>query len=314
MAAREDGGPTGALLLDKPPGPTSHDAVDRVRRALDTRRVGHTGTLDPFASGLLILCAGTATRLAEYFQLPSKRYEAVLRLGVETETHDPEGDVVGTSERWREVEEADLRGALAELTGRIRQTPPAYSAKRVGGERAYRAARAGRDVELEAESVRVHELRLEAFEPPEARVSCRVSSGTYVRSLARDVGRALGCGAHLRALRRTAVGPFAVERALRWSELTEEGWRDAAARRDAWIAPARALPWLPVRRLAAEEARRVRHGGRVPGGEIDRPRHPLDAAADGSLPVLLVRDGRLLAVAEPEDGELQPRKVWPDAA
>lgn len=315
MAAREDGGAAGVLLLDKPSGPTSHDAVDRARAALGTRRIGHTGTLDPFASGLLILCAGAATRLAEYFQRPGKRYEAVLRLGVETASHDPEGEVVETSDRWREVEEADLRRALAELTGRIRQTPPAYSAKRVGGERAYRAARAGRDVELEAETVEVHELRLDAFEPPEARVACRVSTGTYVRSLARDVGRALGCGAHLRALRRTAVGPFRAERALAWSELVPDGWREAAGGEDgAWIAPARALPWLPVRRLAAEEARRVRHGGRVPRREVDPPRRPLDAPPDGSLPVLLVRDGRLLAVAEAMDGELQPRKVWPDAA
>jgi tRNA pseudouridine55 synthase len=322
MAAREDGDPTGVLLLDKPTGPTSHDAVDRARGALGLRRVGHTGTLDPFASGLLILCAGPATRLAEYFQMPAKRYEAVLRLGVETETLDPEGDVVGESETWRDVGEDGLRRALAAHTGRIRQVPPAYSAKRVDGRRAHRAAREGRDVELDAEEVVVHELALLGWDPPEARVACRVSTGTYVRALARDVGRALGCGAHLRALRRTAVGPWTVERALSWDDLEEGRWREAAAggEEPAWLAPARSLPWLPVRELSGPEARRVRHGSRVPAGEVRPPRWspagaPPGPGADGeSAPVLLVREGRLLAVAEETGDELQPRKVWPDAA
>lgn len=314
MAAREDGDPTGVLLLDKPPGPTSHDAVDRARGALGLRRVGHTGTLDPFASGLLILCAGPSTRLAEYFGAPPKRYEAVLRLGVETETHDPEGDVAAESEAWRDVGEDELRRALAAHTGRIRQVPPAYSAKRVDGRRAHRAAREGRDVELEAEEVVVHELELLGFDPPEARVGCRVSTGTYVRSLARDVGRALGCGAHLRELRRTAVGPWTVGRALAWDDLEEGRWREAATggEEPAWLAPARSLPWLPTRELSAEEARRVRHGGRVPAGDVEPPRWR--PAGDGRSPVLLVRDGRLLAVAEVAGDELQPRKVWPDAA
>lgn len=340
MAAREDGGPTGVLLLDKPPGPTSHDAVDRARAALGLRRVGHTGTLDPFASGLLILCAGPATRLAEYFHVPAKRYDAVLRLGVETETHDPEGEVAAESDDWRELGEADLRRALAAHTGRIRQVPPAYSAKRVDGRRAHRAVREGRDVELDAEEVVVHELALRGFDPPDVRVSCRVSTGTYVRSLARDVGRTLGCGAHLRALRRTAVGPWTVGRALPWDDLEEGRWREAATGGEdpAWLSPARSLPWLPVRELTGEEARRVRHGGRVPAGDVEPPRwrpdgpepaggDPSETAggpgADGGdaspagagwPPVLLVREGRLLAVAEATGDELQPRKVWPDAA
>lgn len=317
MAAREDGGPTGVLLLDKPAGPTSHDAVDRARGALGLRRVGHTGTLDPFASGLLILCAGPATRLAEYFQMPAKRYDALLRLGVETETHDPEGDVVAESDAWRDVGEDDLRRALAGHTGRIRQVPPAYSAKRVDGRRAHREAREGREVELDAEEVVVHELALRGWDPPEARVSCRVSTGTYVRSLARDVGRALGCGAHLRELRRTAVGPWAVARALPWGDLEEGRWREAATGggEPAWLAPARSLPWLPVRELTGEEARRVRHGSRVPAGDVRPPRWRFaGAAGGGSTPVLLVREGRLLAVAEETGDELQPRKVWPDAA
>lgn len=309
----EEGG--GVLLLDKPAGPTSHDAVDRARAALDTRKVGHTGTLDPFASGLLILCAGRATRLSEYFHLPSKGYRAVLRLGVETETHDPEGDPVSESEAWRRLDEDDLRRALEAHTGRIRQVPPAYSAVSVDGRRAHRAARDGEQVELEARTVEVRELALDAFRPPEVRLACRVSTGTYVRALARDVGRALGCGAHLRELRRTAVGPFGVERALAWDDLTGDGWRRAAEGAEpAWLAPAEALPWLPSRALSDAEAERVRHGGRVPRGELRPPPSPLEGEGDEPLPVLLVHGGRLVAVAEAADGELQPRKVWPDAA
>lgn len=324
MAASESGDPAGVLLLDKPAGPTSHDAVERARSALGTRSVGHTGTLDPFATGLLVLCAGRATRLAEYFHLPPKRYRAVLRLGVETATHDPEGDVVSESDGWRDVGEEDLRRVLEGHTGRIRQVPPAHSAKRVDGRRAHRAARRGEDVELEAETVEVLELTLEAFRPPEAEVACSVSTGTYVRSLARDVGAALGCGAHLRSLRRTGIGPWEAGRALPWEALTPERWQEEET---AWMAPADALPWLPVRELSEAEARRVRHGSRVPRGEPEAPRWPLPrpgdhgaregtdgAGAPGELPVLLVRSGRLLAVAERVGDELQPRKVWPDAA
>lgn len=315
MAAAEDEDTRGVLLLDKPTGPTSHDAVGRAREALATRRVGHTGTLDPFASGLLILCAGAATRLAEYFHLPPKTYRAVLRLGVETATHDPDGEVVAESDRWRRVDEHELRRALEAHRGRIRQVPPAYSAKSVRGRRAHRAAREGEEVELDAEAVEVHELRLDGFRPPEARVTCRVSTGTYVRALARDVGRALGCGAHLGALRRTAVGPYSVERALPWRALERDGWPEAASGEEpSWLAPAEALPWLPARELTGAEARRVRHGNRVPRGEPAAPRWPLPAGEGAELPVLLVRRGRLVAVAEAAGEELQPRKVWPDAA
>lgn len=309
------GGGGGVLLLDKPAGPTSHDVVDRARAALDTRKVGHTGTLDPFASGLLILCAGRATRLSEYFHLPSKSYRAVLRLGVETETHDPEGEPVSESEAWRRVDEDDLRRALEAHTGRLRQVPPAYSAVSVDGRRAHRAARDGEEVELEARTVEVHELALDAFRPPEVRLTCRVSTGTYVRALARDVGRALGCGAHLRELRRTAVGPFGVDRAMGWDDLTRAGWRPAAEGAEpAWLPPAEALPWLPSRALSDAEADRVRHGGRVPRGEVRPAPSPPEDGGDEPPPVLLVHGDRLMAVAEAADDELQPRKVWPDAA
>ena len=310
-----DAGPFGVLLVDKPEGPTSHDVVDRARRALDERSVGHTGTLDPFASGLLILCVGRATRLTEYFHALDKEYLAGVRLGVETATHDPEGEVVAESEAWRGLDRERLEEALAALSGRIRQRPPAFSAKRVGGERAHRAAREGRGVELEPVSVTVHELEVTAFQPPEVELRCRVGTGTYVRAIARDLGRDLGCGAHLRTLRRTRVGPFAAAGAVDGAALEETrgGGLTPDTLGEAWLEPASALSWLPRRELEADEARAVAHGNPVPRGRVRAPRSPATEETAGA-PVMLLHEGRLLAVAEQEGDRLQPRKVFARAA
>lgn len=300
--------PPGILLVDKPAGPTSHDVVARTRSALGIRRIGHAGTLDPFATGLLLLCVGRATRLVEYLHLLDKTYEALLRLGRETDTHDPEGTVVSTSEAWREVTAAELERAAGRHTGRIRQRPPAFSAKKVDGRRAHRAARAGDQVELVEEEVRVERLEVTAWDPPDVGVRATVGTGTYLRALARDLGRDLGCGAHLRELRRTSVGPFGVERACGTEALT-----DGRLPPEAWLTPAAGLAWLPSRRLTEEEAERVAHGSRIPEGRLEPP-----AAGGGESlpapPVVLLRDESLLAVAEKIDGQLQPRKVFPDAA
>lgn len=308
----------GILLVDKPSGPTSHDTVARARRALAERRIGHAGTLDPFATGLLVLCVGAATRLAEYFHLLPKAYEAELRLGVETETHDPEGRPTESSEAWRDLGADEFRGALAAHTGPLEQRPPAYSAKRVDGGRAHRAARRGERVELDPVTVHVHRLELLAFEPPRVRVGAVVSTGTYLRALARDLGRHLGCLAHLTELRRTAVGPFDATDALpadrleagAGSELLVEGagtW---------WLSPAEALGWLPTRSLDDDEAARIRTGRRIRAGELTGPGGgredaPATPAAREDLPVVLLYGERLLAVATPDDGRLQPRKVFP---
>lgn len=305
--------PVGGLLVDKEPGPTSHDVVDRVRRMSGTRRVGHTGTLDPFASGLLFLLLGPVTRLAEYFHLLDKTYRAVLRLGAETRTHDREGETVRTSDGWRELGPDELSAALAEHAGRLLQRPPAFSAKRVDGTRAHRAARAGERVELEPVEVTVHEAELEEMTPPDARVRFRVSTGTYVRALARDVGRSLTCGAHLRELRRLRIGPFGVEGAVRLPELREGV--SPAELGEAWLDPARAVAWLPTRSLDALEAERVRHGAQVTTDGLEPPAldGPGTMTGGEDLPVALVHDGRLLAVAERREDRLQPRKVFPDA-
>lgn len=307
--SRVEARPPGVLLADKPAGPTSHDVVGRVRTLLETRSVGHAGTLDPFATGLLLLCAGRATRLVEYLHLLDKCYEAVLRLGEETDTHDLEGEVMASSDAWREVTTGRMERALARFRGRVQQRPPAFSAKKVDGRRAYRAARAGEEVELPEEEVRVERLELLALDPPDARIRAEVGTGTYVRALARDVGRELGCGAHLRALRRTAVGPFGADGAAALDSL-EAGTVPSGA----WLTPTQALGWLPSRRLDAEEARRVGHGSRVPEGRVEPPSLAGGPDEVSGLPVVLVRDGRLVAVAERLDGELQPRKVFPDAA
>ena len=202
--------PEGLLLVDKPGGITSHDAVDRVRRALGTRKVGHAGTLDPMATGLLLIGVGRATRLLRFLGDLDKTYEGAARLGVETDTLDADGEVVRTAEVPGSLTPAAIRAAMSDLEGESMQRPPAYSAVKVGGRKLVDAARAGESLEAAARPIRVRgfELVRAAGADLEFRVTC--SSGTYVRVLLSDVGTTLGCGAHLTRLRRTAIGPFDV--------------------------------------------------------------------------------------------------------
>lgn len=204
-----EGGPSGLLLVDKPAGITSHDAVDRVRLALSTRKVGHSGTLDPMATGLLLIGVGRATRLLRFLGELPKTYEGSGILGVETTTLDAEGEIT-RKEAAVEVTDPALRSVLASLVGEIQQVPPAYSAVKVGGERLYKAAREGRAVRAQPRRVTVHAFGLTAFALPRFDFTVVCSSGTYVRSLVAETGRRLGCGAHLAALRRTAIGQFGV--------------------------------------------------------------------------------------------------------
>jgi tRNA pseudouridine55 synthase len=206
----------GILLVDKPAGITSHDAVDLVRRALGTRKVGHAGTLDPAATGLLVVGVGGATRLLRFLGELPKLYEGTGVLGIETTTLDATGEVV--RETPVEVAEPALRAAMATFVGSIEQEPPAYSAVKVGGERMHVAARAGRAVRAAPRTVTVYAFTLRRFRSPAFEFRVRCSGGTYVRTLVADVGQALGSGAHLSALRRTAIGPFSVDRASPPSE------------------------------------------------------------------------------------------------
>jgi tRNA pseudouridine55 synthase len=289
----------GVLPLDKPVGPTSHDAVAAVRRALRTRQVGHTGTLDPFASGLLLVCVGAATRLAEYFAPLPKTYVATLRLGEATDTDDHTGEVIASSDGWRGVTREQVEAALAAQVGSIEQVPPAYSAKKVEGERMYAVARRGGEVERKPVTVTIHAIRIVSIDLPEVVFEVECGSGTYIRAIARDAGEALGVGGHLRELRRTRIGPHDVARAVPMDRLGEAEWVAGAM-----LAPAEAVSHLP--RVVVDER-----------GEAEL-RHGRAVAADGAGgegPVALVSvDGALLAIGEAAEGRVRPRKVFAGAA
>jgi len=203
----------GVLVVDKPAGPTSHDIVDRARRVLHTRRVGHTGTLDPFATGVLPLCLGRGTRLARFLTAGEKAYHARLRLGFATTTDDLTGEPLGPP-RAVEVGAAELESALGGLVGDLDQVPPAFSARQVGGQRLYELARRGEAVARAASPVSVYALELVSRGEDTLELEVRCSAGTYVRALARDLGERLGCGAHLVSLRRTRSGGFGLEQAV----------------------------------------------------------------------------------------------------
>jgi tRNA pseudouridine55 synthase len=287
---------TGVLLIDKPGGLTSHDVVARMRRVLGERSIGHAGTLDPMATGLLVLVVGRATRLASLLTGHDKTYDATVRLGRETTTDDAEGEMIGVA---RPVPgEADIRSALDGFRGSFPQVPPAHSAKKVDGRRAYRLARANQPVILKPVTVTVRELTWQGLEDNDVRLRVRASAGFYVRSLARDLGTRLGCGAHLAALRRVRSGSFAIEDALPLAEAEGLG-PDAAAR---LIPPADALPELAAVELTAEGLRRVLHGNVLGPDHVGGP-IPV-VGPDGMVRVLA--EGRLVALARPGAGTLHP--------
>jgi tRNA pseudouridine55 synthase len=290
----------GGLLVDKPEGPTSHDMVARARRALGVRRVGHTGTLDPFASGLLVLLVGRATRLAEYLDDFPKEYLARARLGIRTDTDDREGEVVAETPGWEGLDPARVIASLQSFTGDLDQVPPAYSAKKRGGEAAYRKARRGETVGLDPVRVRVHQIRVEEVALPwvDFRVVC--STGTYIRALARDAGEALGVGAHLVSLRRTRIGPFSVDDALPGDRLDREGAREVMSTA-AWRTPLELVEHLERIQVDEEGAARLVSGQGVEQTDEDR-------AGDG--PVAVALGDRLVAVGARCGSSIRPRKVF----
>jgi len=249
-------GVEGLMLVDKPSGVTSHDVVDVVRRSLRTRKVGHAGTLDPMATGLLILGVGRATRLLRYLGDLSKSYAATGRLGEETDTLDADGRIVRSAPV--DVSRAEIEGACAALVGDSLQTPPAYSAVKVGGRKLYEAARKGDALEAPGRRIRIDAFEVSAFDGRDVEVLITCSGGTYVRVLVADVGRALGCGAHLVRLRRTAIGPFRVE------DARPPGVGEP-------LPIERAIGHLPSIHLDAEEARAASHGRLLGPAAIDGP-------------------------------------------
>ncbi|MEU0519671.1 tRNA pseudouridine(55) synthase TruB [Streptosporangium sp. NPDC006007] len=279
--------PSGLIIVDKPAGWTSHDVVGKLRGVAGTRRVGHAGTLDPMATGVLVVGVEKATRLLGHLALTEKGYDGTIRLGQSTSTDDAEGEVIGSASAAG-VGEEEVRRGVAALTGRIMQIPPQVSAIKVNGERAYKRARAGEEVELQARPVTVSRFEVtgvrRAGEVIDVDVSVTCSSGTYIRALARDLGAALGVGGHLTALRRTRVGPYDLSMARTVERLSA----------DCVILPmAEAVAAaFPRRDVTAEEAGVVAHGGRLPS--LGLGRGPIGVfGPDGTLLALVEEDGKV---------------------
>ena len=297
---------SGLVIVDKPGGMTSHDVVARVRRLAGTRKVGHAGTLDPMATGVLVVGVEKATRLLGYLTLTEKEYAATIRLGQSTSTDDAEGEITGTGSAAgvsaAALTEPELQQAVAALTGEIRQVPPAVSAIKVDGQRAYRLARAGAAPELKARPVTVYEFTVTAMRrvkgdgevagllDVDAIVRC--SSGTYIRALARDLGAALGTGGHLTRLRRTRVGGYGLEGARTLEQLAD--------RFEVLPLAQAAAAAFPGRNLSADEARRLANGGRLAAS----------SQATGGPTAAYAPDGTLIALVTDESGQARPLVVF----
>jgi tRNA pseudouridine55 synthase len=289
---------SGLVIVDKPQGWTSHDVVARIRKLAGTRRVGHAGTLDPMATGVLVVGVEKATRLLGYLALTEKEYTGTIRLGQTTDTDDAEGAVL-SAVPVKNVTDDELQRAIAGLTGDILQVPPGVSAIKVAGQRSYRLARAGAAPELAARPVTVREFavtgRREAGQVADVDVRVRCSSGTYIRALARDLGTALGVGGHLTALRRTSVGPYRVGQARTLEQLARE--REQTQRLEVLPLADAAAEAFARRDLTADEARLVGHGGKLPA--LGHGPAPVAAfGPDGSFVALMTEaDGRARSLA-----------------
>ncbi len=288
---------SGVLVIDKPIGMTSHQVVQVIRNGTRIKRAGHTGTLDPRASGVLVVLIGPAVRLSEYVSAEDKRYQATIKLGERTDTYDGDGTITRTAEV--NVTAEQFEEALKQFVGEIEQVPPPYSAVHVNGRRAYDLARQGEEVELEPRIIHVHSLELLEWNSPEAVVDIHCSSGTYVRSLAHDLGEVLGCGANLTGLRRTKSGRFTLKDAIPLRKLVE------AFESSSWyqylIPAAEALGDWPAITLTNEEVDAVRHGHRV-----------TRESSVGQTVRAITEQGELVALMEfdAETSEYQPKKVF----
>jgi tRNA pseudouridine55 synthase len=291
----------GVIVVDKPVGPTSHDVVAVARRATRIKKVGHTGTLDPLASGVLPLVLGKATRLAQFFSSAEKAYDADIELGVSTTTFDRGGQRVEESKAARPVSEltrSDVEAAVAGFRGTYLQAPPLFSAKKVGGDRAYDLARQHEPVTLQPAEVSVHALDILEWSGARLRLRLLCSAGFYVRSLAQAIGERLGTGAHLARLVRTRSGDFTLESAISLADLAQRP-AEAAAR----VIPLdQLLPWLPALTLTAEGASLASRGGFISAGHLDGRQ----SVPDSGKVRLMHPDGRLLAIAERRAGGGSP--------
>lgn len=294
---------SGVLVVDKPIGMTSHDVVNAVRFGTGIRRAGHTGTLDPRASGVLVILVGPAVRLSEYVSASDKRYQAIIRMGASTDTFDADGRFTRQVQPVINVTEQQFEDALKNFVGEIEQTPPPYSAVKVRGRRAYDMARRGETVALLPRKINVYHLEVLEWAPPEVVIDVHCSSGTYVRSLANDLGEVLGTGAYLVGLRRTKSGRFSLRDATPLRKLQE------AFRAGNWyqylIPAAEALGDWPAVDLDPDEVEAVKHGHRIPANPADRP-------GINNLVRGVSMAGELVALMEldPTTSEWQPKKVF----
>lgn len=283
---------SGFLVLDKPLGLTSRDAVDRAMRWLPRKvRLGHTGTLDPLATGVLVVAFGVGTRLTDYVQQMEKVYETTVRLGATSDTDD--GEATSEPTGVAPPERGVIESALKEFVGVIDQVPPVFSAAKVAGRRAYLLARRGAEVDLTARPVQIHELRVLDYSPPNLVLEVRCGKGTYIRSLARDLGERLGCGGYVHALRRTRIGPFTPELAVPLGTDRETALHSLLDL--SWVAHG-----MPRIEIAPEEAERFAHGQKLPH---DGP--------DGEVGVF-VTTGRFVGIGDVDEGRLRPCKVFWD--
>ena len=295
---------SGVLVVDKPVGMTSHDVVQAVRNGTSLRRAGHTGTLDPRASGVLVILVGPAVRLSEYVSASDKRYQAIVRMGGKTDTFDADGKFTQDNQETVDVTEEQFEEALKTFVGEIEQTPPPYSAVKVKGRKAYEMARKGEEVELEPRKITVHHLEVLEWAPPEVVIDVHCSSGTYVRSLANDLGEKLGCGGYLVGLRRTKSGRFSLRDAVPLRKLQEAF--DAGNWYQYLIPAAEALGDWPSIELSPDEVEGVRHGHRVQADADSKVGNKVrGVSTQGELVALM-------ECVEGDDGALawQPKKVF----
>ncbi|NCP15977.1 tRNA pseudouridine(55) synthase TruB [bacterium] len=294
---------SGILVVDKPVGLTSHDVVQIIRSGTGIRRAGHTGTLDPRASGVLVILVGPAVRLSEFVSASDKRYQAVLRLGSTTDTYDAEGRFTRQSSAPVNISEEKFEEALKQFIGEIEQTPPPFSAVKVHGRKAYEMARQGEEVDLAPRKIQVYHLEVLEWAPPEVVIDVHCSSGTYVRSLANDMGNVLGCGAYLIGLRRTKNGRFSLRDAVPLRKLQDAflagNWYQYL------IPAAEALADWPGVELNPDEVEEVKHGHRVKAAPDTKPGLVRGISMAGELIAIM-------ELAQGEDGspEWQPKKVF----
>jgi tRNA pseudouridine55 synthase len=282
----------GLLLIDKPAGPTSHDVIQKLRRLSGIRRIGHAGTLDPLATGLLLVCLGRATRLLEYLLDQPKRYEAAVRLGQSTDTFDAQGTVV--AEKPVDITEVDIEKALDSFRGPIVQHAPAYSAVKRNGVPLYKLARQGVEVERPSRKVTIYNLEICSWQKPLLHLDVTCSSGTYIRSLADDLGQTLACGGHISALRRTEVGSFSIKEAVTLEELGSDNWSEYL------LPPDTAVHHLPKVEFSAEVAQKLLMGQRVPGAGVQPAGTPARAYEE---------DARFLGIVIAAGQAWQPHKI-----